>query len=57
MTVVVFVGLDAGAIFVGQLAGEVVVVGRSSGATVVVVVVETCMGSTGVEVFSGTLVE
>ena len=55
--VVVIVGSGAGAKVVGKLAGTVVVVGRSAGATTVVVVVQTCAGSTGVKVLTGTLVE
>ena len=45
----VIVGSGEGEIVVGRLSGTVVVVGRSSGATVVVVVVGTVAGSTGVE--------
>ena len=48
-TVVVIVCSGAGATIVGSLAGTVVVVVISAGVTVVVVVVGTGVGSTGVE--------
>ena len=53
----VIVGSGAGGKVVGRLGGTVVVVRRSSGATLVVVVVGTGAGSIGVEVLAGTLVE
>ena len=53
----VVVGSVSGGGVLGKLTRTVMVDGRSSGAIVVVVVVGTGAGSTGVEVFAGTLVE
>ena len=47
--VVAIIGSGAGVKILGLLADTVVVVGRSAGATVLVVVVGTRAGSTGVE--------
>ena len=47
--VVAIIGSGAGSTVVGKLAGKVVDVGRSEGATVVVVVLGTGTRSTGVE--------
>ena len=46
--VVVIIGPSAGSSIVGLLAGKVLVVGRSAGVTVLLVVVGTGAGSTGV---------
>ena len=56
-TVVVIFGSGAGKTIVGQLIGTVVFVEISAGATVVVLVVGTCAGSTGVEGLERTLME
>ena len=53
----VIVGSGEGATFVGLLVGTVGAVRRSAGATVVVVVVGTGAGSTGLEGLAGMLVE
>ena len=55
-TVVAISVSDKGATVVGQLSGKVVVVGRSSEATLVGLVVGIGSGSTEVEVIVGTLV-
>ena len=56
-TVVLIIGSDAGKKFVGQLEGTLVVIGRSAGVTVVVVVVGIGSGSTGVVGLAWMLVE
>ena len=56
-TVVVIVGSGEGEIVEGRLAETAVVVGRSSGVTVLLVVVGTYAGSTGAEGTVGTLLE
>ena len=55
-TVEVIIGSVEGVTFVGRFSGTVVVVGRSAGTAVVVVVVGTGAGSTGVEGLTETLV-
>ena len=53
----VIVGSGSGETIAGGLAGKVVIVGISAWETVLVVVVGTGSGSTGVELLAGTLVE
>ena len=52
---VVIVGSGAGATILGRLTGTVVVVGRSAGVTVLVVVVGIDAGSTVVEGLEGKI--